>query len=124
LVGLVVILVLSTKKKKMMHCTTYCPVGTLINYMRYINPFRMYIDNNCNVCGLCTGYCKYDALNREDIINKKPSTTCTLCGDCITSCKSGSINYKFLKLSPNQSRNLWLVLTVSIHVLFLAVARL
>jgi ferredoxin-type protein NapH len=124
LVGLFVILVISTKKKKMIHCTTYCPVGTLINYLRIINPFRPVIDDHCNVCGLCTSYCKYDSLNKDDILKKKPAMTCTYCGDCIISCKSGSIQYKFFKLSSNQSRNLWLVVTISIHVLFLSIARL
>jgi len=124
IIGLLVIILLSRKKAKMIHCTVYCPIGTLVNYLKYINPFRMYIDNNCTECNLCTKYCTYDALNLEDILNKKPSITCTLCGDCVTSCHTGSIKYKFFNLDHKKSRNLYLVITVSLHALFLALARL
>jgi ferredoxin-type protein NapH len=124
IIGIGIILSLSRKQRMMVHCTAYCPVGTVINYLGRINPFRMYIDNNCTSCNLCTRYCLYDALRPEDIANKKPGTSCTLCGDCVTSCHAGSIKYKFLSLSPEASRNLYLFITVGIHTVFLALARI
>jgi len=125
IIGILIIIFISRKKGKMVHCTSYCPIGTFINYARFINPFRMYIDeNSCTFCNVCTSHCRYDALNPEDIANKKPGITCTLCGDCITSCHAGSIKYKLFKFSPETSRNIWLFITVSLHAIFMALARL
>ena len=85
----------------------------------------MYIEKDtCTLCNLCTSRCNYDALNREDILNSKPGITCTLCGDCVGSCHAGSIKYKFLKLSPESSRNLYLFFTVSLHAVCLALGRI
>ena len=124
-IGILIIIFLSRRKGKMVHCTSYCPVGTLINYARFINPFRMYIEeSSCTFCNVCTSHCRYDALNPDDIKNHKPGKTCTLCGDCITSCHAGSIKYKLFKFSPETSRNIWLFITVSLHAIFMALARL
>ncbi len=122
--GLLVILTISKNVNKMFHCVVYCPVGTLISYIKYINPFRLYIDNNCTECNACTKTCYYDALNTEHIKARKPGQSCTLCGDCITSCHVFSIKYKFPGLNPKQARNLWLIITISIHAVFLGLARL
>lgn len=124
IIGLIVILFISRKQNRMVHCSTYCPIGTLVNYMRFINPFRMYIDSSCDLCMACTSKCKYDALNLKHIQNKKPGITCTLCGDCLSACKSQSIKYKFLGLSPTASRNLYLFLTISFYAVFLAMGRI
>jgi ferredoxin len=72
----------------------------------------------------CTSYCKYDALNRSDIEKGIPGLTCTLCGDCLAGCSHNSIKYRFLRLSPEASRNLWIVITVSLHGVFLALGRI
>jgi ferredoxin len=123
--GLFIIIFFSSKQGKMIHCLAWCPVGTIVNYLRFINPFRMYIEKDtCTLCSLCTSKCNYDALNREDILNAKPGITCTLCGDCVGSCHASSIKYRFLKLSPENSRKLYLFLTVSLHAVFLALGRI
>lgn len=124
IIGLIVILTLSRRQNRMVHCIAYCPIGTIVNYLRFLNPFRMYIDNNCDTCLACTSRCKYDALNLIDIQNKKPGLGCTLCGDCVSSCKSSSIKYKFFKLAPNKARNLYLFLTISLYCIFLAMGRI
>jgi polyferredoxin len=123
-VGLLVIVFISRKKGKMFHCVLYCPVGTVVNYIKYINPFRMYIESSCTSCMRCTTFCKYDALNINDIKSGKPGITCTLCGDCLSSCKGDSIKYKFFNLSPDISRKIYLFISISLYAIFLAVARL
>jgi ferredoxin-type protein NapH len=123
-IGIAVMIFISRRKHRMIHCVMYCPVGTLVNVFRFANPFRMYIDSNCTLCMKCSSFCKYDALNPHDIKNKKPSYSCTLCGDCLAGCRDNSIKYKYLKLSPAASRNLYLFLTVSLHAVFLALARI
>ena len=122
--GIGIIIFVSRLKGKMVHCILWCPVGTLVNYMKPVSPFRMYIDESCTECMACTRYCKYDALNRVDILGRKPGLTCTYCGDCLASCKTESIRYKFLSLSGPRARNAWIVVTVSLHAVFLALARI
>ena len=125
IIGLGIILLVSRKEGRMVHCTSYCPVGTLVNLTAKINPFRIYIeDRSCTSCMLCTTTCKYDALNRDDILARQPASTCTLCGDCISSCHAGSIKYRFLRLSPAASRNLFLLITISLHAATMALARI
>ena len=124
-IGLGVILVLSRREGRMVHCTSYCPIGTIVNLTRFVNPFRMYIDNqSCTDCMACTRYCTYDALNKSDIEARKPGLTCTLCGDCVASCHAGSIKYRFLRLSPTAARNLYLLITISLHASTMALARI
>jgi polyferredoxin len=122
--GIIIMILYSLKRKKMVHCLMYCPIGTIVNLFKHVNPFRMYIDDNCTLCMNCSKYCKYDALNLPDIRNLKPAITCTLCGDCLAGCHHNSIKYKFLKLRPEQARNLYLILTISLHAACLALARI
>lgn len=124
IIGLGIIILISTRNGKMVHCIYYCPVGTVINYLRFINPFRMYIDTNCTTCMKCTSFCKYDALNLKDIQNRKPGISCTLCGDCLNSCHVNSIKYKFFNLKPETAGKLYLGITISLHAVFLALARM
>lgn len=123
-IGLCVMLFLSRKQRRMVHCTAFCPIGTVVNYLKFVNPFRIYIDNNCDSCLACLSKCKYDALGAQNIGNKKPGITCSLCGDCISACKSNCIKYKFFNLQPTKARNLYLFLTISIYSIFLAMGRI
>jgi polyferredoxin len=122
--GISVMLLFSLKRKKMVHCVMYCPVGTVVNLLKHINPFRMYIDRSCTLCMNCTKFCKYDALNAVDIKNSRPSITCTLCGDCLAGCHHNSIKYKYFNLQPEIARNLYLILTISLHASCIALARI
>jgi polyferredoxin len=124
LTGILIMILISVKRKKMVHCVMYCPVGTVVNIFKYVNPFRMYIDKSCTLCMQCTRFCKYDALNPVDIKNSKPSITCTLCGDCLAGCHHNSIKYKFLNMKPENARNLYLILTISLHAACIALARI
>lgn len=122
--GVAIIIFLSRKRRKMIHCTVWCPVGTIVNYLRFINPFRMKINADCSACMRCTSSCRYDALNPADIRNLKPGITCTLCGDCIPTCHSSSIIYTFPGMQPSNARKFYLTLTVVIYSLVLAMARI
>jgi len=123
-IGIGIMVFISRKRKKMVHCSTFCPVGTLVNFGKFISPFRMKIKSNCTNCMLCIPSCPYDALNIEDIKAGKPGLTCTLCGDCVSSCEVGAIQYTFLRLSSAAARNLYLFLTISLHILCLGLARI
>jgi polyferredoxin len=124
LAGIALMIFISMKRKKMVHCVIYCPVGTIVNVIKPVNPFRMYIDKSCTLCMHCTSYCKYDALNPADIKTSKPAITCTLCGDCLAGCSHDSIKYKFFGIDSEKARNLYLILTIAIHASCLALARI
>jgi ferredoxin-type protein NapH len=124
LTGLVITFNWSRKRGKMMHCILYCPIGTLVNYLKYLNPFRMHIDANCSFCASCSQVCRYDALTLTDLANKKPGITCTYCGDCLSACQVSSLYYKLFRLKPKISRIIYLFFTISIHAVFLALARI
>jgi len=124
LIGIGIMVFLSRRKGKMIHCIIWCPIGTLVNYMKLISPFRMYIDDTCTNCMACTRHCNYDALGKNDILKRKPGLSCTYCGDCLSSCKTDSIRYKFFSLESQKARNSWIVLTISLHAIFLALARI
>ena len=122
--GILIILFVSPKKGKMIHCIAYCPVGTMIQYLKFVSPFRLQIQQECTECMVCTTKCPYDALNKENILKRKPGLSCTYCDDCLDSCHGNFIQYKFFKLSPYISRNLWLIITVTIHAVFMGLARI
>ena len=122
--GLALIFFVSRRKNKMIHCTVYCPVGTMAGYLKFVSPFRMRITESCTTCMACTLKCRYDALNLENIRNRKPGLTCTYCGECLPACHQQSIRYHFLWLSPSSARNLYLSLTVTLHACFLVLARI
>lgn len=122
--GILIMIFYSGRYKKMIHCTVFCPIGTIVNIIKPINPFRMYIDRSCTLCMHCTSYCKYDALSQADIRKGKPGITCTLCGDCLAGCSHDSIKYRFFRISHTSARNLYLILTITLHASFLALARI
>lgn len=122
--GGLVILFSSLKRGKMVHCMIYCPIGTIVQYLKLISPFRLTIDAGCSACNRCTAHCNYGALEREQLLQHKPGPTCTLCGDCLATCPKGSLQYRFLRLEPETARSLWLFLSITLHAVTLAIARI
>jgi ferredoxin-type protein NapH len=122
--GLLVILLRSRNRGLMSHCTEYCPVGVLVSYLKFVNPFRVVICEDCTLCKLCFLHCPYDALTMEDLRKGSPGITCSYCGDCMKSCKRDYIQYKLFNMDPALAKKIWFVLTVSLHAVFLGLARI
>jgi ferredoxin len=108
----------------MAHCTAFCPIGALSNLLGKVAPWRIRIDSGCTRCGRCTRTCRYGALAPADVERGRPGFTCTLCGDCLGSCRERSIGYRFPGLSAETARRLFVVTAVSLHAVFLGVARM
>jgi ferredoxin-type protein NapH len=123
-IGIGIMLTLSRKGKKMVHCITYCPVGTVVSYMKVVSPFRLTIADSCTSCMLCSTSCKYDALTKVDILNLKPGKTCTLCGDCLNTCHASSFKFSFANMKASNAHLLYLFITISLHVIFIGLARI
>ena len=115
----------SRKRGVMTHCTTYCPIGLLATRAGKLNPFRIRIDKNtCTSCMACTKACRFDALSKSDVEKGKPGMACTLCGDCLPRCHSSALSYRFPGLQGPKANVLFIILIVSLHATFLAVARI
>ncbi|MBU1105265.1 MAG: 4Fe-4S binding protein [Candidatus Riflebacteria bacterium] len=124
LVGVAVMLTTSRRNGLMAHCISYCPVGLVGNWLGRLSLFRVRIGDKCSECQHCRKACRYNALSFDDIKRRRPGSTCTLCGDCIAVCQSGQINYCLPLLPPQSARAVFLVLIISLHTVFLAVARI
>lgn len=122
--GVGVMVFISRKNGVMTHCVIYCPIGLAANLVGRLSPFRIRFKNTCDDCGACRYSCRYDALNESQIKRRKPGLTCTLCGDCISSCSKEALKYGLFGLSAETARTIFLVLIVSLHSVFLGVARI
>jgi ferredoxin len=124
LLGVGVMVFISRKGGMMVQCTAYCPIGLVANVLGRISPWRIRISNDCTRCGACYSRCRYNALDDLRAGKGTPAISCTLCGDCVSACAHGHIGYNFPGLSPEKARTMFLVLVVSLHALFLGVARI
>ncbi|MGM0601611.1 MAG: 4Fe-4S binding protein, partial [Candidatus Rifleibacteriota bacterium] len=124
LTGVGIMLFVSRKMGVMAHCLVFCPIGFLTTTFGRLSPFRIKIDSDCKKCQACARVCKYRALNLEQIEKRRSAVDCTLCGDCVSVCPGGHINYHFMHAGPGFARQAFLVLILSLHSIFLAVARI
>lgn len=122
--GIGVMIGVSRRNGIMTHCTIYCPIGLVSDLVGHINPFRIRFTQDCDECGACRLACRYNALTESDIRNRRPGISCTLCGDCLPSCGKTALEYRFLGLSPDTARSVFIILVVSLHAVFLGVARI
>ena len=124
LTGVLVMFLFSRQRGTMVHCTVYCPIGLLAGWIGRLNPFRVRLDPACDGCGACRHTCRYNALTADDIQRRKPGISCTLCGDCLSSCSKNALNYAFFRLSPEMVRSVFVVVVMTLHAVFLGVARI
>ncbi len=131
LVGVLIMPTFSRRRGMMVHCTAYCPIGLVGNLLGKLSPFRMRMDVGCDRfsrCGACARACRYGALAERDVARGRPGLTCTLCGDCVGVCPrnnpSTHMGYRLFRLSPETSRRVFLAIVISLHAVFLGVARI
>lgn len=122
--GVFVMLYFSRKMGLMVHCSAFCPMGIISNLLGKFSPWRMRISDNCCKCFKCSKLCRYGALQKSDIEAGRPGKSCTLCGDCIPSCSSQSLELRLPLVSADLSRKIFLAIVISLHALFLGVARI
>ena len=124
LAGVGIMVFISRKSGMMVHCTAYCPMGLLGNLLGRISPWRIRVDADCTRCGACYSKCRYNALDEYRMELGSPALSCTLCGDCVSACTHQHIGYAFPGLSKENARTVFIVLVVSLHAIFLGVARI
>lgn len=125
LAGVALMVTLSRVTGVMVHCTMYCPIGLTSTLLgRILSPWRLRIAPGCNGCGRCSRVCRYLALSPTDLARGRPGLSCTLCGDCLGACPDGHLGYRFPGLSPATAKMAYYTLVVSLHAVFLGVARI
>lgn len=124
LLGVFIMLTLSRKKGTMVHCTTYCPMGIVANLFGRLSPWRLKIGRDCTGCNACFSRCRYSALDEAALESGRPGLSCTLCGDCVGACRHGQIEYEFPGLTAEKARIAFIATVVSLHAIFLGVARM
>jgi NAD-dependent dihydropyrimidine dehydrogenase PreA subunit len=124
LAGVIVMALASRGSGTMVHCTAYCPIGLVNNLVGRMLPWRVSIGSGCTQCGACARACRYNALTAVDLAKGRPGLTCSLCGDCLPRCPHGHLGYSFPGLTRARARQVFVTLVASLHVVFLAVARI
>jgi len=122
--GIGLMILQSRRTGSMVHCTAWCPMGWLATRLGLINPFRLRLDPACHRCGACTPACRYGALEPAHLAAGRVGTNCTLCGDCVGTCRDGYLRYAFPGLTAVAAHRVFIGLIVSVHALFLGVARI
>ncbi len=76
-------------------CNTICPVGTTLGFMSKYALFQIqFVDEKCNMCGLCSMKCKASCIDAK---NKQiDNSRCITCFNCIESCNRDAMKYRFL----------------------------
>ncbi|MDD3148222.1 MAG: 4Fe-4S ferredoxin [Candidatus Riflebacteria bacterium] len=124
LAGILIMLLVSRKLGLMAHCTMFCPMGLIGNWLGRLSPWRMRISDGCHGCMQCSRVCRYSALSAENIRARLVGRSCTLCGDCVAACRSGQIDYSLPLMSKEIPRAVFVILITTLHAVFLAVARI
>jgi len=123
--GIGVMALASRRQGYLAHCTLYCPIGWIATRLgRLLSPFRIRIAEGCDACMACATACRFGALTPADIAARRAGPSCTLCGDCVRPCARRVIGYRLGPLSPRRARSVFLALVVSLHAVFLGVARI
>ena len=122
-VSLLVMASLSRRYGGMMHCTTVCPMGLVVNLLGRLSPWRIRVDKNmCSNCGACEKICRWRAITPESRKEGKTLLRCSLCRDCVGACGKKAITLYCAGLAPESSARLFVALLASLHTIFLACA--
>jgi polyferredoxin len=78
------------------YCNTICPVGTTLGLLSKYSLFKVgFLNDKCNMCGLCTMKCKASCIDSK---NKEIDySRCITCFNCIESCNRNAMKYSFIR---------------------------
>ena len=123
LASLLIMAALSRRYGVMVHCTTFCPTGLVVNLLGRLSPWRIRVDaSRCDNCGACEKICRYSAIDAEIRSRGATRLRCSLCRDCTTVCKNNAVAVHCPGLAPENAKKLFVGLAASLHALFLCVA--
>ena len=74
------------------YCNTICPVGTTLGFISKYSLLKIqFVDDKCNMCGLCAMKCKASCIDSK---NKRIDySRCVTCFNCIEVCNRSAMKY-------------------------------
>ncbi|HLW09857.1 MAG TPA: 4Fe-4S binding protein, partial [Fermentimonas sp.] len=74
------------------YCNTICPVGTTLGFLSKYSLLKIrFVDDKCNMCGLCAMKCKASCIDSK---NKQIyHSRCVTCFNCIEVCNRDAMRY-------------------------------
>ena len=121
--SLLLMATLSRRYGGMVHCTSFCPMGLLVNLLSRLSPWRMRVDSAaCNGCGACEKVCRWRAITADSRAQGTVLLQCSQCRDCISVCHREAIELRCGNLSKEVSGRLFVGLLATLHTVFLACA--
>lgn len=80
------------------YCNTICPVGTTLGFFSKYSLFKVqFVNEKCNMCGLCSMKCKASCIDSK---NKDIDySRCVTCFNCIEVCKRDAMKYNITDFS-------------------------
>ncbi|MEG6586746.1 4Fe-4S dicluster domain-containing protein [Dendrosporobacter sp. 1207_IL3150] len=75
-------------------CNNICPTGLLLASLSRIRLFRLFVNNECSNCMVCTKGCHSVAINPSE---RTISEDCMLCLRCMRNCPKGEIKLSRLE---------------------------
>lgn len=77
-------------------CNTICPVGTVLGFLSKYSFFKIrFVDEKCNMCGLCAMKCKASCINSKS--KQVDYSRCVTCFNCIESCNRDAMKYTLVR---------------------------
>lgn len=123
--GWLIVAFVSPRKKQMIHCNLFCPMGAIVSLLKWVNPVRLrFRRDRCTRCMRCARACPYAAVTAADLDRGRPAPNCTMCGDCYVACRHGAVEYRLPGLSPSKARTTYVVVVLALYVTFLMLARI
>lgn len=123
--GWLIVFFVSPARWQMVHCNLFCPMGAVVSLLKWVNPVRLrFSQSRCTKCMRCARACPYAAITLRDIEQGRPAPNCTMCGDCYSACSHGAVEYRYLGLKPSSARTVYVVIVLTLYVVFLMLARI
>ena len=77
-------------------CNTICPVGTTLGFISKFSLFKVrFVDEKCNLCGLCEMKCKASCIDSKN--KQLDYSRCVGCFNCIESCNRNAMKYTLVR---------------------------
>lgn len=107
------------------YCAGICPLGLAASLLGKLAPWRIRRTGACSNCGACVRACRYGAMAEKTAASGVPGASCALCRDCLAACRRQALSLCCCnsRWSGPRVEAVFVVLSASLHAVFLTLAR-